>query len=213
MVHFLHVFPTLTAAAPLDIGRHGQTPQLTHFGNCWRIQRFQRFGGLRWVHLLQSDHNLFLFWIFSSCAWACICNKERNNNLFFSLKSIDVNILYKNAQTLWLGKAFQSFRIRITRSQGINRLVQLSILCSYKWKVKSLSPDDAICCQRTWSTLVQVMARCCYATSHYLHQLYPIIAKTLWHSPQGNLVEILNKQHTILGLRNQHWVNISSGNG
>ena len=39
---------------------------------------------------------------------------------------------------------------------------------------------------RTWSTLVQVMACCLTAPSHYLKQFWFIISEVLWHSPVGN---------------------------
>ena len=38
---------------------------------------------------------------------------------------------------------------------------------------------------RSWSTLVQVMARCLTAPSHYLNQCWLIIDEGPWHSSQG----------------------------
>ena len=49
---------------------------------------------------------------------------------------------------------------------------------------------DVIYYQRTWSTLVQVMAStsawCLMAPSHYLNQCWQDV---LWHSPDGNSIE------------------------
>ena len=46
----------------------------------------------------------------------------------------------------------------------------------------SLWPSDAIWHNKTWSTLVQVMARCLTARSHYLNQCWLIVSEVLWHS-------------------------------
>ena len=52
--------------------------------------------------------------------------------------------------------------------------------------VNSLWPSDAIWCHRTWATLIQVMAWCLTAPSHYLNQCWLIINEVLRHSPQGS---------------------------
>ena len=50
--------------------------------------------------------------------------------------------------------------------------------------LNSLGPSDAIWRWRSWSTLVQVMACCLTAPSHYLNQCWLIISKVLWHSSE-----------------------------
>ena len=35
---------------------------------------------------------------------------------------------------------------------------------------------------QSWSTLVQVMTKCCQATRHYLNQCWLLISEILWHS-------------------------------
>ena len=52
----------------------------------------------------------------------------------------------------------------------------------------SLGPSDAICRWRSWSTLVQVMACCLTAPSHYLNQCWLIISKVLWHSSEDIII-------------------------
>ena len=52
--------------------------------------------------------------------------------------------------------------------------------------VNSLWPSDTIWRQRSRSTLVQVMACCLKAPSHYLNQCWLIISEVLRHSPEGN---------------------------
>ena len=53
--------------------------------------------------------------------------------------------------------------------------------------VNSLGPSDAIWRCKSWSTLVQVMACCLMAPSHYLNQCWLIISKVLWHS-SGDII-------------------------
>ena len=50
----------------------------------------------------------------------------------------------------------------------------------------SLWPSDAIWWQGSGSTLVQVMACCLMAPSHYPNQYWLIISEVQWHSPEGN---------------------------
>ena len=52
----------------------------------------------------------------------------------------------------------------------------------------SLGPSDAIWRWRSWSILVQVMACCLRAPSHYLNQCWLIISKVLRHSSEGNFI-------------------------
>ena len=48
--------------------------------------------------------------------------------------------------------------------------------------INSLWSSDTIWCQRSGSTLVQVMACCLTAPSHYLNQNWLIIREVNWHS-------------------------------
>ena len=52
--------------------------------------------------------------------------------------------------------------------------------------VNSLGPNDAICWQRSGSTLAQVMACCLTAPSHYLNQCWLSIRKVQWYSYEDN---------------------------
>ena len=53
--------------------------------------------------------------------------------------------------------------------------------------INSLDLDEAIWCHATWSTLLQVMAWCPMAPSHYLNLCWLIIKEVLWHSPEAVL--------------------------
>ena len=57
--------------------------------------------------------------------------------------------------------------------------------CKHHYQVNSLRPSDAIWRQRSWTTLVQVMACCLMAPSHHLNQCWLIINKALWQSIEG----------------------------
>ena len=61
----------------------------------------------------------------------------------------------------------------------------LLLLCAL---LNSLRPSDAIWRWRSWSTLVQVMACCLTAPSHYLNQCRLIISKLLWHSSEDIII-------------------------
>ena len=52
--------------------------------------------------------------------------------------------------------------------------------------INSLWPSDAIWRQGSRSTLVQVVACCLMAPSHYLNQCWPVISKIQLHSSDGN---------------------------
>ena len=54
--------------------------------------------------------------------------------------------------------------------------------------INSLWPSDVIWRQGSRSTLVQVMACCLMATSHYLNQCWLMISE-MWHSPDSNFIE------------------------
>ena len=55
----------------------------------------------------------------------------------------------------------------------------------------SLGSGIAICQHRSGSVLVQLMAYCLMAPSHYLIQCWLIINRVLWHSPNTNFTEVL----------------------
>ena len=52
----------------------------------------------------------------------------------------------------------------------------------------SLGPSEAIWWWRFWSTLVQVMACCLTAPSHYLNQCWLIISKGMCHSSEDIII-------------------------
>ena len=61
-------------------------------------------------------------------------------------------------------------------------------LCPWFHLINSLGPSDAIWHWRSWSTLIQVMACCLMAPSHYLRQCWLIISKVLWHSSEDIII-------------------------
>ena len=88
--------------------------------------------------------------------------------------------------------------------------------------ISSWGPSDTIWHWRSWSTLVQVMACCLTAPSHYLNQCWLIISKVLWHSSEDIIIrrfEDTNQQSKIenyifkITLRSPRgqWVNVLKG--
>ena len=71
---------------------------------------------------------------------------------------------------------------------------------SWKWwtyLINSSWPSDAIWWHRSGSTLVQVMACCLTAPSHYLNQCW-VVSKVQWHSFDGNFTRYASAS--------DHWV-------
>ena len=70
-----------------------------------------------------------------------------------------------------------------------------------------LWPSDVIWRQRTWSTLIPVIACFLTAPSHHLNQCCLIISEVLWHSPEvnftGNAQDIHEMSLKITNLRLQ----------
>ena len=78
------------------------------------------------------------------------------------------------------------------RGRPFSMMLNLHVchLCGVVWLavVNSLGPSDAIWGWRSWSALVQVMACCLMAPSHYLNQYWLIISKVLWHSSEDIII-------------------------
>ena len=67
--------------------------------------------------------------------------------------------------------------------------------------VDSLWPSDTIWRLRSGSTLIQVMACCLTAPSHYLNQCWLIISKAQWHSYRRIAQEIPQSSSTKISLK------------
>ena len=79
------------------------------------------------------------------------------------------------------------------------KLHKIHVVCNHGC-LNSLEPSDAIWCWRSWSTLVQVMACCLTAPSHYLNQCWLIISKVPWHSSEDIVIrrfEVINQYNKI----------------
>ena len=84
----------------------------------------------------------------------------------------------------------------MTWRHQVTRASAAMVLTNFSWNIPvsapaglngldSLGPTDAICRQRSVSTLAQVMACCLTAPSHYLNQCWLIISNVKWHSSKG----------------------------
>ena len=72
-------------------------------------------------------------------------------------------------------------------------MTQISGIYTRPERVNSLWPSYAIWHHRSGSTLVQVMACCLTAPSHYLNQCWLILSKNQWYSsevPQTSITKI-----------------------
>ena len=92
------------------------------------------------------------------------------------------------SEVLWLSPGAISWvKIFILdMSWKMTNLISQPHFPSGQW-VNSLGPSDAIWQHRSRSTLVQVMACCLMAPTHYLNQCWLIFSKVQWHSVEGNL--------------------------
>ena len=71
------------------------------------------------------------------------------------------------------------------------------MLNRWNWfSLNSLWSSNAVWCQRSWSTLLQVMACWLMVPSHYLNQCWMLINEVPWYSPQSNFT--VSAQVTIL---------------
>ena len=99
---------------------------------------------------------------------------------------------------LWDARAAKS--VATITTKGMRVLVYLvGYLPVYKdclITFDSLWPSDAIWCWGSWSTLVQVMACCLMASSHYLNQCWLIIGEVFWYLLEDNFTG--NAQHIYL---------------
>ena len=69
------------------------------------------------------------------------------------------------------------------------KMTPVSTDSRYRW-INSLRQSDAIWRHRSRSTLIQVMACCLMAPSHYLNQCWLIISKVQGHSSDGNFTRL-----------------------
>ena len=94
--------------------------------------------------------------------------------------------------TIYISKIWM---MAISRRIGKNTISLINIKCHHDLvspcRLNSLWPSDAIWRWRSWSTLVQVMACCLTAPSHYLNQCWLIISKVLWHSSEDIIIRRL----------------------
>ena len=70
--------------------------------------------------------------------------------------------------------------------ENVWHLIQIWLKYVQRGTINSLWPRDAIWWQGSTSTLVQVMACCLTAPSHYLIQCWLIITEAHWCSSEGN---------------------------
>ena len=111
------------------------------------------------------------------------------------------------SQTLFLPGHLDGSMLK--RCNSIGNALELHVFF-----INSLRPSDTIWWHRSGSTLVQVMACCLTAPSHYLNQCWLIISKVLWHSSEGYFIRDASATiHFKLAwkLPSYNWIEISQG--
>ena len=113
----------------------------------------------------------FLMLLLNNCNGSTGCMSVTHN---------DAAHIIQQSNTVWLSKIFCTGKPRLTFC------LEICIISTYA--IKSLWPNDAIWRQTSRSTLVQVMAYCLTAPSHYLNQCWLIISEVKWLSYEGNFI-------------------------
>ena len=118
------------------------------------------------------------------------CIKVINTNILLPFNSLwSRDTLWYNGSRSTLVQVMACFislpEQMLTYSQRSSMALILLTYFDYR-PVNSLWPSDDIGCWISWSTMVQVMACCLTAPSHYLNQCWLIISEVQWHSYYGN---------------------------
>ena len=132
--------------------------------------------------------------------WVCECNSQSNE----LVSQVSVSREPVISESVSQSVSSQS----VSQSQSLRMFHENVYL--------ELTPWDAIWRHGSGSTLVQVMACCLKAPSHYLNQYWLINSEVLWHSPEGNsqecsrylsLTRVWKLQITAASPRGQ-WLNV-----
>ena len=113
---------------------------------------------------------------------------------------LSLNVLINQGTNTW------SHHITCTSTQkSHHNMVHCNNISMVQRDLNSLWPNDATWWHRAESKLVQVMACCLTAPSHYLNQCWQVISGILWHSPETNsrgIIQLLKISICKLGLKN-----------
>ena len=104
------------------------------------------------------------------------------------------NLLAQGSETQWInmhayiGRILEEDQFLFLWKVNLMQLITMRIRAQeknvYSCKLNSLWPSDAILRHRSGSTLVQIMACCLTAPSHYLNLCW-LISTVKWHSSKG----------------------------
>ena len=111
---------------------------------------------------------------------------------FVTGQSCRAKLVHRNMIFNWSLNHGSSWSNLLTLGPG-NSSISVKLNCCKiprNWEIRfnSLGPSDAIWRWRSWSTLVQAMACCLTAQSHYLNNFWLIIRKVLWHSSEDIII-------------------------
>ena len=166
---------------PSDGNKLLPVPMLTshQYGQIAFIWCIRRSGDTNQWYMIENCMPKILFksprpqWVNSLAPWKYGINIYRIKMVLWHPPE---NNFTRNLHRLNLKHVFRNYALNITAESPRGQ-----------W-VNSLEPSDAVWHSRSWSTLVQVMACCLTAPSHYLNQCWLIISKVLWHSSEDIIV-------------------------
>ena len=159
--------------------------------NCWLI--------VAWWHQIITSTNVDSWWrhqmeTFSALLALCAGNSPVSVNsphkghwrgaLVFSFICAWINDWVNNREAGDLRRHRGHYDVNVTVSSKVFCGIQLRAI-SHEVLINSLWPSDAIWRQGSRSTLVQVMACCLTAPSHYLNQCWLSTTKVQWCSSEG----------------------------
>ena len=108
---------------------------------------------------------------------------------FAGTTSKELSVATRN---VWMARPSSSQEPTVVWARNSRRIWPGEVGTTTSRWIDSLWPKDAIWHLRTWSTLVQVMACCLMAPSHYLNQCWLIICEVVWHYKKCSWI---NPQH------------------
>ena len=138
------------------------------------------FAGVISYMMTSSDGNIFRV---TGPLCASLRPVARSFDVFFDLHMNQR--LSKQLRHRWFETPSRSLR---RHCNDLLWIVWCILSCILEDWFNPLGPSDAIWRWWCWSTLVQAMACCLTAPSHYLNQCWLIISKVLWHSSEDIII-------------------------
>ena len=125
--------------------------------------------------------NRLFGWKYESCALLTLWGNPSVTVGFFHRGPVMQNLFPCHYDFKWNYALWHPVKM----PQHLTTCLHLPMWINQEW-INSLWPSDTIWHHKIQSTLVQFMAWCLMAPSHYLNQCWLIINEVLWHPPKGD---------------------------